>query len=63
MYYSVQLDYNTLFGGGKSAEFVISLTLIAAAALVLNSIIHLVKPGKGKELSAQPQAGSLPAMQ
>ncbi|WP_052098378.1 hypothetical protein [Paenibacillus stellifer] len=42
MYYSVQLDYNTLFGGGKSAEFVISLTLIAAAALVLNSIIHLV---------------------
>ncbi|MBY9079655.1 DUF3533 domain-containing protein [Paenibacillus sp. HN-1] len=63
MYYSVQLDYNTLFGGGKSAEFVISLALIAAAALVLNSIIHLVKPGKGKELSVQTQAGSLPAMQ
>jgi len=62
MYYSVQLDYNTLFGGGKSGEFVLSLALIAVAALIVNGVLNAMKPGKDKELAEGTEPDLLPAM-
>ncbi|GGD89457.1 YhgE/Pip domain-containing protein [Paenibacillus nasutitermitis] len=43
MYYTVQLDYNLLFGGGRTAELLLGLGLVGAAALILNVVIHQFK--------------------
>ncbi|WP_433616648.1 YhgE/Pip domain-containing protein [Paenibacillus cellulositrophicus] len=59
MFYTIHLDYNLLFGGGKTAEYVLGLALVGAGALVINLFIHQFKPVKsakaGKEPAAEPQ--------
>ncbi|AIQ31595.1 MULTISPECIES: YhgE/Pip domain-containing protein [unclassified Paenibacillus] len=44
MFYTVQLDYNLLFGGGRSAVLLLGLSLIMVSALALNTVIHHFKP-------------------
>lgn len=44
MYYSVHLDYNVLFGGGNTANYLSGLALNALLTLVLNSVIFSLLP-------------------
>lgn len=46
MFYTVQLNYNMLFGGGKTAELLLGLALVGIVALLLNTIIHHFKAVK-----------------
>ncbi len=56
MFYSVHLDYNTLFGGGNTSKYLIGLVLVAAVTLLINTVIHAVKPVgvKNTETAAVP---------
>lgn len=49
MYYSVHLDYNVLFGGGNTAKYLIGLALIAFVTVVVNTVIHGLKPVRAKD--------------
>lgn len=44
MYYSVHLDYNVLFGGGNTSQYLIGLILIAVVKVVINTVIRWLKP-------------------
>ncbi|RIX53928.1 DUF3533 domain-containing protein [Paenibacillus nanensis] len=59
MYYTIHLDYNTLFGGGQSGKYWIGLVLVGAGALLVNAVIYAFK--RVKETSAEEQAAQ-PAM-
>ncbi|MNI44769.1 hypothetical protein D3C73_991620 [compost metagenome] len=52
MYYTVQLDYNTLFGGGQTTTLLLSLGAVAVTALAVNTVIHSLK--SAKEISGSP---------
>ncbi|MNC22507.1 hypothetical protein D3C75_705090 [compost metagenome] len=52
MYYTVQLDYNTLFGGGQTPTLLLSLGAVAITALAVNTVIHSLK--SAKEISGSP---------
>lgn len=60
MYYTVHMDYNTLFGGGQSSKYLIGLLLVGAGALIINIVIHAFK--KVKATSAEEQQAAQPAM-
>ncbi|MBP1937309.1 hypothetical protein [Paenibacillus sediminis] len=49
MYYSVHLDYNVLFGGGSTSQYLIGLALIAGVAVVINTVIHSLKSVRAKD--------------
>jgi len=57
MFYTIQLDYNVLFGGGQSSRWVAGLALVGAGALLINAVIHALKPlkAKGPAKEAVPQ--------
>ncbi|OUS76673.1 hypothetical protein B1748_11300 [Paenibacillus sp. MY03] len=40
MYYSGQSDLSLMFGGGKTGEHILGLVLIAAAAILINTLIY-----------------------
>ncbi|MNP46541.1 hypothetical protein D3C76_1405440 [compost metagenome] len=58
MFYSTHLDYNILFGGGRTAHYAIGLALVGLVAFVLNAAIHHFKHAKQtnplQESSQQP---------
>ncbi|CDN44834.1 MULTISPECIES: YhgE/Pip domain-containing protein [Paenibacillus] len=58
MYYTVHLDYNVLFGGGRTAEYLLGLGLVGLGALIVNSVIHqfkaVRKPLDNAETAGQP---------
>ncbi|WP_044482097.1 YhgE/Pip domain-containing protein [Paenibacillus antibioticophila] len=54
MFYAVQLDYNMLFGGGKTFEYVLGLALVGVGALIINLFIHQFKPVKAAEVEGKP---------
>jgi len=58
MYYSVHLDYNVLFGGGNTSTYFVGMILIAVVCLVINSIIHGLKPIKENV----PEGAALPSI-
>ncbi|MFF2481464.1 YhgE/Pip domain-containing protein [Paenibacillus sp. NPDC058071] len=60
MYYTVQLDYNFLFGGGKTGVYLFSLAAIALSALAINAVIFLFKKEKAKALDEQVEPASQP---
>ena len=53
MYYTIHLDYNTLFGGGQSGKYVLGLLLVGAGALIINAVIHAFKQVKATSAEAQ----------
>ncbi|OKP99085.1 YhgE/Pip domain-containing protein [Paenibacillus sp. P46E] len=55
MFYTVQLDYNLLFGGGNSAFLLLGLVLVAVSALTINAVIHHFKPYSKLSPNAAPQ--------
>ncbi|MHA6530610.1 YhgE/Pip domain-containing protein [Paenibacillus sp. BAC0078] len=55
MYYTVQLDYNTLFGGGQTAGLLLGLGLITLSALLVNAVIHYFKAYTAVSRDAAPQ--------
>ncbi|WP_293017433.1 hypothetical protein [Paenibacillus sp.] len=46
MFYSTHLDYNILFGGGKTSDYGIGLALVGLAALAINIVIHQFKSAR-----------------
>jgi len=56
MFYSVQLDFNFLFGGGRTGEFLLKLALYALVCLVAALAIHLRKFNKTQSAPAQATA-------
>ncbi|WP_053780844.1 YhgE/Pip domain-containing protein [Paenibacillus xylanivorans] len=46
MFYSTHLDYNILFGGGKSFDYGIGLALVGLAAFAINIVIHHFKSAR-----------------
>ncbi|MBE7680712.1 ABC transporter permease [Paenibacillus sp. P13VS] len=58
MFYSTHLDYNILFGGGRTAHYAIGLALVGLVAFVLNAAIQHFKQAKQtnplQESSQQP---------
>lgn len=46
MFYTVHLDMNLFFGGGKTYEFLAGLAIIGVSALVINAGIHHFKTAK-----------------
>ncbi|OAB47424.1 YhgE/Pip domain-containing protein [Paenibacillus antarcticus] len=54
MFYTVHLDYNLLFGGGKTSEYLLGLILVGIGALVINTVIHQFKGVKKNENENQP---------
>ncbi|KAF9137393.1 hypothetical protein BGX30_010275 [Mortierella sp. GBA39] len=54
MFYTIHLDYNLLFGGGKTAEYVLGLALVGTGALVINLFIHQFKPVKTAKAEKEP---------
>ncbi|WP_310551172.1 YhgE/Pip domain-containing protein [Paenibacillus glufosinatiresistens] len=64
MFYSVHLDYNTLFGGGGTSGYLTGLALLAAGALLVNTVIHSLKPaGAKKAPAAEAEAAGVPSVQ
>lgn len=59
LYYSINLDYNVLFGGGKTFEFAICLGLIAICALLINAVIYGLKKVKVPEEITDPTTEAL----
>ncbi|ANS75228.1 hypothetical protein AWM70_11975 [Paenibacillus yonginensis] len=49
MFYSVHLDYNVLFGGGNTSQYLAGLALIAAVAIVVNAVLYGIKALRAKE--------------
>jgi Predicted membrane protein len=60
LFYSINLDYNILFGGGRTLEFVLCLAMIAVLALLLNALFYSLKllrmPAEIKEPTTQSLA-------
>lgn len=56
MFYTVHLDYNMLFGGGKTQVYLLGLVLVGAASLVVNAIIHQFKAVKTASSENEPAA-------
>lgn len=54
MFYTVQLDYNMLFGGGKTGEYLLGLILVGIMALLLNTVIHHFKAVKEVSTENEP---------
>ena len=48
MFYSVHLDYNVLFGGGRTSDYLIGLALVAGVTFVINCVVHGLKPAQSK---------------
>lgn len=46
MFYSTHLDYNILFGGGKTFDYGIGLALVGLAAFAINIVIHHFKSAR-----------------
>ncbi|KQO17904.1 YhgE/Pip domain-containing protein [Paenibacillus sp. Leaf72] len=59
MFYTIQLDYNLLFGGGQMSKYLLGLALIGVGALLINTLIHQFKGVKTtteeNTTAAQPQ--------
>lgn len=43
MFYSTHLDYNILFGGGKTIQYAVGFALVGLGAFVINTTIHHFK--------------------
>lgn len=43
MFHSTHLDYNILFGGGKTVEYAVGLALVGVGAFIINTAIHHFK--------------------
>lgn len=56
MFYTVQLDYNILFGGGKTGSYLLGLVLVGAGALLINIVIHAFKRIKPVIVVEEPAA-------
>ncbi|RUS49022.1 YhgE/Pip domain-containing protein [Cohnella sp. AR92] len=49
MFYSAQADMSLMFGGGKAGEHILGLVLMAAAAILINTLIYWRKTAKKQE--------------
>ncbi|UOK61592.1 hypothetical protein MT997_24350 [Paenibacillus sp. OVF10] len=54
MFYSTHLDYNILFGGGKTVEYSVGLALVGVGAFVINTAIHHFKKAKQIDTTQEP---------
>ncbi|NEU63530.1 ABC transporter permease [Paenibacillus sp. ALJ109b] len=54
MFYSTHLDYNILFGGGKTVEYAVGLALVGLGAFVINTAIHHFKKAKQTDTTQEP---------
>jgi len=54
MFYSTHLDYNILFGGGKTVEYAVGLAFVGLGAFVINTAIHLFKKAKQTDTTQEP---------
>ncbi|PIH56981.1 YhgE/Pip domain-containing protein [Paenibacillus sp. LK1] len=54
MFYSTHLDYNILFGGGKTVEYTVGLALVGLGAFVINTAIHHFKKAKQIDTVQEP---------
>lgn len=54
MFYSTHLDYNILFGGGKTVEYAVGLALVGLGAFVINTAIHHFKKAKKIDTVQEP---------
>ncbi|WP_339844209.1 ABC transporter permease [Paenibacillus sp. FSL W7-1088] len=54
MFYSTHLDYNILFGGGKTVEYAVRLALVGLGAFVINTAIHHFKKAKQTDTTQEP---------
>lgn len=54
MFYTVHLDYNLLFGGGKTSSYLLSLALVGLGALLINAVIHAFKASKQQQNVSDP---------
>ena len=46
MYYTILLDFNSLFGGGGTGEYLLGLAIITVCALAVNTVVHFFKGGR-----------------
>ncbi|WP_315792954.1 hypothetical protein [Paenibacillus sp. BIC5C1] len=60
MFYSTHLDYNILFGGGKTVEYAVGLALVGLGAFVINTAIHHFK--KAKQTDTTQESVQQPVM-
>jgi uncharacterized membrane protein len=60
MFYSTHLDYNILFGGGKTVEYAVGLALVGLGAFVINTAIHHFK--KAKQIDTTQESVQQPVM-
>jgi len=56
MFYTIHLDYNMLFGGGKTSEYLLGMVLVGIGVLAINMIIHQFKAVKETKNENQPAA-------
>ncbi|OBZ18619.1 hypothetical protein A8L34_03350 [Bacillus sp. FJAT-27264] len=54
MFYTLHLDYNLLFGGGKTGVYLTGLVLVGLGALLINTLIHLFKTVKQPKEAIEP---------
>ncbi|MFC9709746.1 hypothetical protein ACFTRD_16540 [Paenibacillus sp. NPDC056933] len=54
MFYSTHLDYNILFGGGKTVHYAVGLALVGIGAFVINTTIHHFKKAKQIDTVQEP---------
>ncbi|MGC5773093.1 YhgE/Pip domain-containing protein [Paenibacillus pabuli] len=54
MFYSTHLDYNILFGGGKTVQYAVGLALVGLGAFVINMAIHHFKKAKQTDTTQEP---------
>jgi len=59
LYYSINLDYNVLFGGGGTVDLAQGLGMVAIVALLINALIYSIKLTKMPEEITEPTAESL----
>ncbi|WP_040949454.1 YhgE/Pip domain-containing protein [Gorillibacterium massiliense] len=58
MYYTIQIDFNTLFGGGKTGEYLLALGIIAISALAINAVVHFFNGGRGLKAETAMEKGT-----
>lgn len=63
MFYNVQLAYNNLFGGGKTAYYVLGLVLVAVISVIINGVIHAFKGGQAPQEVEETNEEQPPAAQ